>query len=331
MAWVLAFAMVFIVFGVLGVSQVNADTDKYVVSVSTYGDGVIEDGELKGTPVAEDVYTLDDLSAAATIQNADYMFSKAGEDANVFAVAKGVAFDVLIEGATEGKEISKIYFWNTWDSADPSKSVLATSKTGALADPTDHLVDAMTYFYPNAAYNAELKKVEFGEGQEVIPVLALDYKAAVLGEKAPTMADLKYDTDKGDPYNRVFLGMTSTEDYGGMLSQTNSQGMHIVLKADQNITAKGVKKTLSVKKVKKAKQVVKKAVKVDGAQTNVTFSKVKVNKKSGNFTVNKKNGNITVKKGTSAGTYKVTVKVKAETGMDYKGATAECVVPIIIK
>lgn len=96
------------------------------------------------------------------------------------------------------------------------------------------------------------------------------------------------------------------------------------------VTAKA--KILKAKTLKKKAQTFK-AVTVKNAKGKVTYAKVKVNKKkfAKKFTVNKNTGKITVKKGVKAGTYKVTVKVRAAGNAFYHTSTKNITVRIVVK
>ena len=87
------------------------------------------------------------------------------------------------------------------------------------------------------------------------------------------------------------------------------------------LSVKGKTVKLSVKKVKKKKQViaVKKAMTVKGAQGTVSYKLVSVTKSKfkKKFSVDAKTGKITVKKGTKKGTYTLKIKVKAKGNASY--------------
>jgi 2',3'-cyclic-nucleotide 2'-phosphodiesterase (5'-nucleotidase family) len=97
--------------------------------------------------------------------------------------------------------------------------------------------------------------------------------------------------------------------------------------AKNNMTVKTSTKTVSAKKVKKAKQTVK-PITVRNAKGKVTYSK-----KSGSskLTVNKSTGKVTVKKGTKKGTYKITVTVKSAATAKYAAVTKNVKVTVKVK
>ena len=95
-----------------------------------------------------------------------------------------------------------------------------------------------------------------------------------------------------------------------------------IIKAKNTLTAKGLTKKISYKKLRKKSQVIAraKAVKVTKARGKVSYTKLSVNKKkySSKFTVNSKTGKVTVKKRLAKGTYKIRIKVKAAGTANYK-------------
>jgi hypothetical protein len=88
-----------------------------------------------------------------------------------------------------------------------------------------------------------------------------------------------------------------------------------------------VKKTIKTKTSKK--KVVKKAVKVSGAEGAVTIKKA--NKAGGKKIVVKNNGKVIVKKGLKKGTYKVKVKVTAAGDATHKAKTVNKTIKVIVK
>ncbi len=108
-----------------------------------------------------------------------------------------------------------------------------------------------------------------------------------------------------------------------------------VIKASQKLSVKGKTVKLKAKKLKKKSQKIarKNAVSVSKAQGNVTYSKVKVDKKkfAKKFKINKKTGIITVGKGVKKGTYKMQIKVKAAGNKNYKAMTKKTTIKIVVK
>lgn len=108
-----------------------------------------------------------------------------------------------------------------------------------------------------------------------------------------------------------------------------------VVKKANTLKAKGKTVKLKAKKLKKKKQTItrKRAITIKNAKGEVTYTKVKVNKKkyAKKFTINKKTGKITVKKGVKKGLYKVTVRVKAAGNGSYLPASKKVVVKIRVK
>lgn len=96
------------------------------------------------------------------------------------------------------------------------------------------------------------------------------------------------------------------------------------------VTAKA--KTLKAKKLKKKAQKFK-AITVKGAKGEVTFVKVKVNKKkyAKKFAVDRKTGKVTVKKGLKKGTYKLTVRVSASGNGRFGPATRDVAVKVKVR
>lgn len=103
-----------------------------------------------------------------------------------------------------------------------------------------------------------------------------------------------------------------------------------ITKAKQTLTVKTTAKTVKLKKVKKKKQTVSKAVIVSKGQGKVTYTKV-AKGSSKALTVNKTTGRITVKKGTKKGTYKIRIKVAAAGDANYKAASKTVTVSIKVK
>ena len=101
-----------------------------------------------------------------------------------------------------------------------------------------------------------------------------------------------------------------------------------IVKKDQPMTVKAVFKKVSFKKLKKAKQVVAKALIVKKNQGTVTYKRISGSKK---LTINKKTGKITVKKGTKKGLYKIKVKVTAKGNTNYKAGSKTKTVKIRVK
>ena len=100
-----------------------------------------------------------------------------------------------------------------------------------------------------------------------------------------------------------------------------------IAKARQTLTVKAAKKTLKASKLKK------KAVKVSVLTIKKQGGKVKYKKLSGSakLKVNAKTGKITVKKNTKKGTYKAKVKVTSAASTNYKAASKNVTVKIVVK
>lgn len=102
----------------------------------------------------------------------------------------------------------------------------------------------------------------------------------------------------------------------------------------QTVTVKKKTVKLKYKSVKKKKATIKasKVTKGNKAKTKLSYKLVKVNKKKSKskFKV-ASNGKITVKKGTKKGTYKLTLKASAAETKEYKPASKNFQVVIIIK
>ncbi len=96
------------------------------------------------------------------------------------------------------------------------------------------------------------------------------------------------------------------------------------------LTIKAKKSTFNVKAkdLKKKAQTIESPIKVKGAKTKVTYTKVSG---KSNFKVNKTTGKITIKKGTKKGTYKVKVKVKTASNSKYKATTTTVTLKIKVK
>ncbi len=147
--------------------------------------------------------------------------------------------------------------------------------------------------------------------------------------------DLKQGTDFDVAWANNIDAGTATATITGKGSFTGSKKVTFNINKVAN-TLKVSKKKSKVKfaNVKKAKQVVKKSIKVvDKGQGKLTYKKVKVNKKKFNkyFKVNKKTGKITIKKGLKKGTYKVTISVTARGYQNHNKVTKKAVATIVVK
>ena len=103
-----------------------------------------------------------------------------------------------------------------------------------------------------------------------------------------------------------------------------------VVKGKQPMKVTAKQKTVKFSKLKKKKQLVKKAVIVKNAQGTVTYTKVKKGSSARLF-INKKTGAITVKKGTKKGTYKIKIKVTAKGNAEYLAGSKTVIVKIKVK
>ena len=167
-------------------------------------------------------------------------------------------------------------------------------------------------------------------------------KISVVGEKYGRSANsegvLKKNVDYTVEYkNNIKLGkatvtVTGIGDYYGTKEVTFNivkSEKPTVVKKTQPMTVKAVTKKVSYKKLKKKKQIAKKALVVKKNQGKVTYKKLKGS--SSKLTINAKNGNITVKKKTKKGTYKIKVKVTAAGNAKYKAGSKTVTVKIKVK
>ena len=122
-------------------------------------------------------------------------------------------------------------------------------------------------------------------------------------------------TGKGD-----FAGSTSME-----FTISKSAG---TLKATGN-KVKAKSKTVRLKKTRKISA--EKAYSIEGSIGELTYTKVKVNKKAKKFKVNATTGQINVKKGLKKGKYELTVLVSDSGDKNHEAAEAEAVVTIKVK
>ncbi|MGN0475961.1 MAG: FN3 associated domain-containing protein, partial [Ruminococcus sp.] len=103
-----------------------------------------------------------------------------------------------------------------------------------------------------------------------------------------------------------------------------------IIKANQSMTAKAVKKTVKASKLKKSKQTVAKAIVVKKAVGSISYVRV-AKGSSKKLTINKKTGKITVKKGTKKGTYKIKVKITARGNSNYNSISKIVTVYVKVK
>ncbi|MCR5475235.1 MAG: DUF6273 domain-containing protein [Lachnospiraceae bacterium] len=105
-----------------------------------------------------------------------------------------------------------------------------------------------------------------------------------------------------------------------------------IVQGKNPLTVKIKKKTLSVplSKLKKENQTIKRSkyLNVSKGQGKVTYKRTTGDKK---IVIDKTTGKITVKKGLKAGTYSVTISVKAAGNKNYKAATKKVTVKIVVK
>lgn len=320
MVGILALLMAFAVFGVLNVAKVYADAPEgYVVTFSTFGDGVItetatESGmvyDVTGTPTVVRNYDAQELQEMATATG-DYYILSTKKGSFSYKVAKGVSLRAIVNDTIGDQPVAQVL---TWDDAD-LKTIY--SKSGSIFK---HIIGP-TYCYPDATLDAE-GKLEAGNGTEALPLLALDYQVAAL-EQGVAAKDLTTYA-KEENVNRIFLG-TKDDDFAGNKSQSNSYGMHIILKADQNMSVKA--KTATVKKGKSINA--SKLVEVTGAENKVTYTAKAANAKAKKALKISK-GKITVKKGAKKGSYNVKVTVKAAGDDNYKAASKTVTATVKVK
>lgn len=113
-------------------------------------------------------------------------------------------------------------------------------------------------------------------------------------------------------------------------ASSNDKTTAPVVKAKQPMKVTVKQKSVKLSKLKKKKQLVKKAVIAKKAQGTVTYTKVKKGS-SARLSINKKTGAITVKKGTKKGTYKIKVKVTAKGNEKYLAGSKTVTVKIKVK
>lgn len=144
---------------------------------------------------------------------------------------------------------------------------------------------------------------------------------------------LKKDTDYTVtwPSSPVKVGTyTITITGKGMYSGTTKVTYQIVQAANP-LLVKAKKATVKANDLKKGNKTlaVDKVIKTKKkGKGKITYSKVSGN---GKIKINKKNGKVTIKKGLKAGTYKVTVKVKAAGDRNYKAKTKKVTFKIVVK
>lgn len=116
----------------------------------------------------------------------------------------------------------------------------------------------------------------------------------------------------------------------GNYTGTSAKAKYEIVKAKNTLTVKGKKATLKAKTLKNKAQklAVSKVLAVSGAKGTVTYKKTKGNKK---ITINQKTGKVTVASGLKAGTYTVTVKVKAAGNSSYNPLTKTAKFTIVVK
>ena len=327
MTGVLALVMALAVFGVMGAAQVYADApDGYKVTVSTFGDGLItetatETGTVyavNGTPQVMKEYDAQQLQEKATAAGDCYILStKKGSFS--YKVVKGVPFEAMIADANV--DINDVAQVLTWDDA-----ALTTiyAKSGNILP---FIQGTAAYCYPDATLSVDPEGKTIlapGPGTEAEQLLAVDYQVAALEEGVAAKDLTTY--AKEESVNRIFLG-AKDEDFAGMYSQSNSYGMHIILKADQKLSVKA-----KTAKVKKGKSVaVSKLVTVKGAQGKVTYTAKAANAKAKKALKISK-GKVTVKKSAKKGaSYKVKVTVKAAGDDNYKAASKTVTATVKVK
>ena len=307
------------------------DEDAFKVTVKTYkaGSDLTDENLIKET---EKYYTDAEFKAlGADLENARYAYNKNGW--RLFDVTHGVSIQNILDD--NSIDISKVQSIELTDWYKGAAEVYSKCTYLDLAQKDG-------YFFPNTKGTDEALNLE---GGYTVPnaVIATTFGQtapegdATLGETAPAAAVEKYATATTSDYQMMVggdeQGMIGEKAIGGYAFCSGVSGVIIknAEKMTQKLTIKNVTKNVKLKKLKKTAQTVKKPLAVKGAQTTVTFKKVKVNKKSSKFTVDKKTGNIKVKKGTPKGTYKVTVKATAAANDQYNAASKNAVVTIKIK
>ncbi len=111
-------------------------------------------------------------------------------------------------------------------------------------------------------------------------------------------------------------------------AETTTTQKETAEKINQKMTVKAKIKKVKRSKLRKKRQIVKKAIIVKNAKGKVTFKKLGGSSK---LLVNKKTGNIIVKKGTKKGTFKIKVRVTAAGTAKYKAMTKKVVVKIKVR
>jgi len=229
LSYILSFVMAFTVFGVFGVSQANAESDPvFMVTVTYDNDGDQTVGFTKE-------YTQAEMEALADVGNDElYMWqnNKNGYLANVYRVQSGILLETLLAD----NDLSA-------NAADAVRMYAVDKDTGEVQiyekfEYKDTIIGP-NYVYPDAYYHVNAETGEgatvYGEPVEVKPVLALDYGYSVGGLTgnaeipAKELVDMDFDT------NRVFTGMSGTDDFGGMKSISKPVGMDVVMEADESV------------------------------------------------------------------------------------------------
>ena len=116
---------------------------------------------------------------------------------------------------------------------------------------------------------------------------------------------------------------------------TSEESIPALEKEENTLDVKAKKVTIKASKLKKKAVRVarRKALKITGAQGQLTYKKVGVKKKkfAKKITVNKKTGKITVKKGLKKGTYRLKIQVTAAGTTVYKPASKTVIVKIRVR
>jgi methionine-rich copper-binding protein CopC len=164
-------------------------------------------------------------------------------------------------------------------------------------------------------YNGKVQK------PEVLSVSAGDYEI-VPGDYA-----VKYSDDKSCDAGTYKVTVTALDAEGFDIS---GEAEYTIVKAENSLEVIGLTASLEHKILKFKSQKLSRddVMLVSDTQGKVTYSKLKGNKK---ITINSKTGNVTVKKGLKKGTYRVTVRVKADGGNNYESASVKATFTVKVR
>ena len=251
LSYALSFVMAFTVFGVFGVSAVNADVEEggYFVTMS-YTD---DNGATFTDPKTIKEYTKAEFEALADIGSEEapaiYMWAKDATTLNPYKVTKGVSYDAILNDLGYGDAAGLVGVYD-WAELKGTPGLSRYNKNGfELINYIKKAIIGKSFY--DVVYNGEA--LQYGEGTEVSPVIALEYKELASKKSLKdfpnaTIAEIPDDAwavggnssteTKFDA--RSFVGMETPEETGGFRSCSGTRnGLDLVKAYDTTIEVNG--------------------------------------------------------------------------------------------